>query len=126
MTEEKLLYMLIDLVPDIVISADQFSKFDFTTDRSIVEIKCRRTHYSTLLIEKNKYEALIKVAKERSKVPVYICSTPKGVWMFNLLDFEEPIWETKHLPKTTEFGGGMKQKQVGYLRVSEGKKIINL
>lgn len=62
-----------------------------------VELKCRRTHYSRLRIEKGKYDYLIL-----NKNSLYICSTPEGIFAFNI-DKINPVWEKTWNPKTTDF-----------------------
>tara|TARA_R110000823_G_scaffold50001_1_gene125757 strand:- start:1210 stop:1602 length:393 start_codon:yes stop_codon:yes gene_type:complete len=67
-----------------------------------IELKCRRKHYSTLILEKGKYDALIKESAKNSDIPIYINSTPEGVYLFNLNNIEVK-WYLKSLPATTEF-----------------------
>ncbi len=59
------------------------------------------------------------------RIPVYICSTPEGIWEFNLDTFSIK-WEDKdNLPKTTEFEDVEKVvKTVGFLPISKGKKLF--
>jgi hypothetical protein len=67
---------------------------------------------------------------ERSKtygtIPVYINSTPKGVWGFYLQQYEVE-WSRRDLPKQTDFSDRQTiSKEVGYLKVSEGVDLILL
>ena len=75
--------------------------YDIETQNRI-ELKCRRKHYSTLILEKSKYEALIKESAKNLDIPIYINSTPKGIYLFNLNKIDSK-WFTKSLPATTEF-----------------------
>jgi hypothetical protein len=75
--------------------------YDIETQNRI-ELKCRRKHYSTLILEKSKYDALIKESAKNLDIPVYINSTPEGIYFFNLNKIEVK-WYFKSLPATTEF-----------------------
>lgn len=105
---------------------DQFSNYDCISDDSTayIELKCRKTHYDYLMIERYKYDRLVEQAMEINYNPVYINSTPKGVWAFNL-NYVQPRWYMKdNLPKTTEFENNEKvTKEVGYLNVEGGVKL---
>ena len=92
------------LYPDLVKARNQMSRWDCYSPmfRHRIELKCRRTHYDTLLLEKKKYDAMIMEAIKNDDIPMYINSTPKGVYSFDLLEIE-PEWEIKHLSVTTEF-----------------------
>ena len=79
------------------------------------------THYDDLVIEKTKYDALIERAEIFSTRAVYINHTPEGLWSFRLLELPEPIWQSKHMPTTTEFSNkSFILKVVGFIPVSSG------
>jgi hypothetical protein len=89
-----------------------------------IELKCRHTHYNTLLIEEMKYRKLITQAAERDLIPFYINSTPEGVFSFDLMDVAEPEWLSHWMPATTEFARSNKvSKLVGYLPIEEAVKL---
>jgi hypothetical protein len=89
-----------------------------------IELKCRHTHYPTLLIEEMKYRKLITQAAERDLIPFYINSTPLGVFSFDLMDLAEPEWVSHWMPATTEFSRSNKvSKLVGYLPIEEGVQL---
>ena len=75
--------------------------YDIETQNRI-ELKCRRKHYDTLILEKGKYDALILESSKNLDIPIYINSTPEGVYLFNLNEIDIK-WFTKSLPATTEF-----------------------
>ena len=75
--------------------------YDIETQNRI-ELKCRRKHYSTLILEKSKYDAMILESNKNLDIPIYINSTPEGVYLFNLNEIDIK-WFTKSLPATTEF-----------------------
>ncbi len=89
-----------------------------------IELKCRNTHYPTLLIEEMKYRKLITQAAERDLIPYYINSTPQGVFSFDLMDVPEPEWLNHWMPATTEFSRSNKvSKLVGYLPIEEAVQL---
>lgn len=96
--------------------------YDIET-RNRIELKCRRKHYNTLLLEKAKYDALVKESNKHLDIPIYINSTPNGIYLFNLLDVELN-WFTKSLPATTEFQKRMWiKKEVTELDIKQAIKL---
>lgn len=89
-----------------------------------IELKCRRKHYDELVIEKSKYEALIKKAEENGDIPIYICSTPKGIWAFSLNSIQPPEWKSKSMPRQTDFSRReFIKKEVGFLHLCQGIEL---
>jgi hypothetical protein len=127
MIEEELFdYLKANLYPDLEKSPGIFDSFDCTSVLAAhyIELKCRTTHYETLLIEEIKYRKLITQSAERDMIPFYINSTPEGVFSFDLMDIPEPIWQVHYLPASTEFGSIAKvDKLVGYLDIEEAEKL---
>ena len=102
------------IIPDLQ-KTDQFNSIDaFSLNRKkVYELKCRRTDYVNLLIEKIKWDNF----QTKGKV-YYINSTPRGIYSFNISKIQEPIWLIKLMPKTTEFEDNEKVKKiVGYLNI---------
>lgn len=122
--ESDLFDLLKKLIPDLE-KTDQFNAVDaFSLNRKkFYEFKCRRTDYVDLLIEKIKFDSL----KTKGKV-YYINSTPRGIYSFNILKIQEPIWLVRLMPKTTDFEHNHKvDKVVGYLNIyRDGKEITDL
>ena len=121
---EKKLFNLLknNLVPDLE-QTDQFNPADATSNKLnlSIELKCRNKHYSYLVIERNKYNKLILNEKSR-----YICSTPLGIFSFNLKKIKEPVWFDQWLPDTYHFHTPeLTLKQVGYLDINQSKNITN-
>jgi hypothetical protein len=119
-------FLKADLYPDLVKSPGIYDAFDCISEQAghYIELKCRYTHYPTLLIEEMKYRKLITQAAERDLVPFYINSTPLGVFSFDLMDIPEPEWVSHWMPATTEFSRSNKvSKLVGYLPIEEGVKL---
>ena len=67
-----------------------------------IELKCRKKHYDALIIEKKKYDALMEKCNDNLDLPIYINSTPEGIYRFNLY-FVKPVWKKKQLRATTQF-----------------------
>ena len=126
MTEQELFNFVRELgYEDLVQAKDPYSTWDcYSLDSNIyVELKCRRTHYDKLLIEESKFDRLIKAAAEQNMVPVYICSTPNGVWAFNLAG-AQLAWVNEEMPATTDFTDTRtKIKSVSYLDINEGMQL---
>ena len=117
------------IIPDLLPSEVQMSRYDcYSLGHNVdIELKCRKKHYDDLLIEKKKYDALLERADKHGTNPVYINSTPVGVWAFRLLEIDEPVWEERGMPKTSEFRQRhFIQKVVGYYNISDGKDITEL
>ena len=109
----------------LVDTSDNFSKsdcYDIETKNKI-ELKCRATHYQELIIEKPKYEYLIKESKKFGDVPIYINSTPKGIFLFELEDLKLK-WFEKPLPKTTDFeNNNLTNKEVATININKSKQL---
>lgn len=109
----------------LVDTSKNFSKsdcYDIET-KNRIELKCRATHYEKLIIEKPKYEYLIKESKKYGDVPIYINSTPKGIYLFNLKDLKLE-WFKKPLPKTTEFkNNNYISKEIATININKSKQL---
>jgi hypothetical protein len=119
-------YLKQHLYPDLVKSPGIFDSFDCISQQAAhyIELKCRNTHYPTLLIEEIKYRKLITQSAERDLIPFYINSTPLGVYSFDLMDIPEPEWYKQTMPATSEFENQEKiTKSVGYLDIEEAIKL---
>ncbi len=96
--------------------------YDIETQQRI-ELKCRRKHYATLILEKSKYDALIKESEKNLDIPIYINSTPEGIYLFNLYNVEVK-WFIKSLPATTEFKKRIwVKKEITELEISKAIKL---
>lgn len=113
--------------PDLVHSPEEYDGFDCISEEEklFIELKCRRTHYPELLIEKMKYDFLLEESAKLGLSPWYVNSTPEGIWAFALLDLIIIEWNEKWLPSTTEFANkNNKMKMVGFIPVDKGFRII--
>ena len=110
-----------NLLPDLKRSDKQFSRFDCESKSAKlhIELKCRRTHYEDLLIEKKKFDAIVERADQIGFVPCYINSTPQGIYAFNLRTVQV-TWENHPMPATTDFGNAqLVEKAVGFLSIAQ-------
>ena len=110
-----------NFLPDLKKSDKQFSRFDCESSAAKlhIELKCRRTHYEDLLIEKKKFDAIVERADEIGFAPCYINSTPQGIYAFNLHQVQV-TWENHPMPATTDFGNAqLVEKAVGFLPIAQ-------
>jgi len=112
---------------DLVKSKNQMSRWDCYSPSKghRIELKCRKKHYDTLLLEKKKYDAMINEVSKHLDTPFYINSTPEGIYSFNLF-FIKKDWEVNYLnPATTQFANTNRiAKEVTYLKTTDGKKLL--
>lgn len=119
-------FLKLNLYPDLERAPGIYDAFDCTSEKAahFIELKCRKSHYSTLLIEQMKYRKLITQAYHREMLPFYINSTPAGIYSFDLTEIDEPEWFVHEMPQTTEFEYTDKVgKIVGYLDVEEAIRL---
>ena len=110
---------------DLLKSKNQMSRWDCYSPkfRHRIELKCRRKHYDTLLLEKKKYDALIFETGKHLDTPIYINSTPEGVYSFNLHEIN-PIWVDKKLRATTQFNNyEIITKEVAFLKLEDADHL---
>lgn len=116
-----------NVYPDLVKSRNQMSRWDCYSPSKghRIELKCRKKHYDTLLLEKKKFDAMLDECSKHFDVPTYINSTPNGVWKFNLI-FIRKTWEVNYKnPATTQFSNTNKvAKEVTYLNINEGIRLL--
>jgi len=123
--ESELFEKLKGYFPDLVTS-EQFDKWDcFTAEHNtIIELKCRHTHYDELLIERPKWDALADKRASEALGTLYVCSTPKGTWAWNLGAINAPEWHLKRLPRTTEhIARDWITKEIGYLHIKDATRV---
>jgi hypothetical protein len=117
-----------NFIEDLILTKEKHSFYDcyskkFNLD---IELKCRRTHYPDLIIEQKKYLALMSRSKTHDTIPLYINSTPKGIWAFYISDIDID-WKTKMLPKQTDFPNNILiDKTIGYLKLESGINLMDI
>lgn len=78
------------------------------------------------MIEKHKYDSVTAECAKHNDVPVYINSTPEGIYAFNMQD-HNGIWEIRSVPKTTQFASReFVSKEVGYFHIEEGYTLLKI
>jgi hypothetical protein len=78
------------------------------------------------VIEKYKYDALINRSDKQGTIPLYINSTPKGIYAFYLQSINIE-WEIKLMPKQTFFKDRDNVlKVVGFLNIETSVDLIDL
>jgi len=100
-------------------------RHDGITNDAYIEMKCRRTHYPTLLIEKKKWDYLAKIRARTGARTLYINSTPQGVYQFDLGAINEPEWQLKALPDKTDYANkGLVEKLCGFLDLRHSELLL--
>ena len=127
MNEQMLFQYLKDnYLPDLVLANNPMSRWDCYSIKYKVriELKCRRAHYDTLLLERKKHQAMLQAIEGSNYRALYINSTPKGIYSFDLSKIN-PNWITNRLnPATTDFINNHKVvKEVAYINIKDGKEI---
>lgn len=120
MTEVELYKFLQSKIPDLQMTKYKYSYFDCISHskKYLIELKCRKTHYDKLLIERSKYDKMIDTSNQMKYKPAYVNSTPQGIFWFWLR--AEPQWEKRQMPESTEFNrNDVIHKEVGYLHIKD-------
>ena len=133
MNEDKIIKALNGLEYNFEPMDDKFSRYDaFDKEHGIMlEIKCRKTHYSDTIIEKRKYDWNKEFAEKHNLQFWYAVSMPdinhgSVVYVFDPANMESDEegydfkWHTKKLPQNTEFQrSDWIDKEVGYLHIDD-------
>jgi hypothetical protein len=122
--EVELFEALKSIYPDLTpLSATD--RADGITSDSYIEMKCRRTHYPTLLIEKKKWDYLADIRARTGAKTLYINSTPNGIYQFDLGAISEPEWLLRRMADKTDFAGGVQvEKLVGFLDIQHSELLL--
>jgi|JYMV01.1.fsa_nt_gi hypothetical protein len=121
MRENKLLERVEEVFKWGITKTDSdFCRWDAENEDYIVELKCRRTHYNTQIIEYGKFDALVDEANKIGKEVMYIAATPEIILVFEITKLCAEgynfNWENKSLPSHTDFGkASWQMKKVGYI-----------
>ena len=100
--------------------------------RYIIEIKARKIHYDTLILEKGKFKYLKDILEKEKEEGLYknykilyLNFTPKSTYIFDLTEQDFQNWNKKWLPKTTASTSFNKYKDITYLNIEDDfcKKI---
>ena len=122
--EVELFEALKSIYPDLT-PLSETDRADGITNDAYIEMKCRRTHYPTLLIEKKKWDYLAEIRARTGARTLYINSTPKGIYQFDLGALDEPQWLLRTMADKTDFAGGKPiQKLVGFLELRHSELLL--
>jgi hypothetical protein len=124
MKEAELYKFLQSKIPDVQMMKYKYSYFDCISHskKYLIELKCRKTHYDKLLIERSKYDKMIETSNQLNYKPAYVNSTPNGIFWFWLS--AEPKWEKRQMPESTDFNrNDVIDKEVGYPHIKDSVVI---
>ena len=88
----------------------------------VIEMKFRKKYYDTKLIEKKKYDALMKL--DPDLVKIYFVSDPKGTYYYWLNGLDNLEMLNQKMPSTTFWRKHKIQKEI-YLLKEEWASIIH-
>jgi hypothetical protein len=111
--------------PDLVNAKSKMSRWDCYSPSTFhrIELKCRKTHYSQLLVERKKYDSMVLKCNYNLEIPIYINSTPEGIYRWNLYKVE-PQWFIKKIKATTEFkNNNLIDKEIAFLEVVDAEVL---
>jgi hypothetical protein len=109
--------------PDLVKAKNQMSKWDCYSPITFhrIELKCRKKHYTELMIERKKFDSMVLKCKDNFDIPFYINSTPEGIYRWNLYNVE-PVWFIRRIRATTEFSNSnLIDKEIALLEVKNAE-----
>ena len=87
----------------------------------VIEMKFRKTYYETKMLEKDKYDALMKL--DEDVVKIYFVNDPKGNFMYYLNTLELPKTQKKYCPDTTMWTKKRLLKDVYLLKENDAVRI---
>ena len=113
---------------DLKWSGEGFSRYDAVgkTPKGfdcVIEMKFRNKHYDTKMLEKDKYDSLMRLDKEIIKI--FYVFDPKGNFLYYLNTLKLPKPVKKYCPDTTMWTKKKLLKEV-YLLEENGAVVINL
>lgn len=126
-TEKQLFnFLKTNFISDLV-QTSSTARFDCYSNafKLNIELKCRKKHYNELMLEKKKYDSIMERSESLGMLPVYVNSTPLGVWAFYLLR-KEYDWSVRSLPTTTNWNSKKIDKEVTYLNISQGIDLLSI
>ena len=113
---------------DLEWSGEGFSRYDAKgkTPKGfdcVIEMKFRNKHYDTKMLEKDKYDALMRLDKDIIKI--FYVFDPKGNFLYYLNTLKLPKPVKKYCPDTTMWTKKKLLKEV-YLLEENGAVVINI
>lgn len=111
---------------DLRSSGGQYAFYDcYSLEfRFYAELKVRSAHYESLIIERGKYDRILKLANANRTDAFYICSTPLGVWQFDIGVMGLDWVDMPDLPVTSHFENNERvTKRVALLPLKAGRQL---
>ena len=100
----------------------QYNRYDAYNNKSIVEIKNRKTFYKNTMIEFDKYSYNLLYAKLINKNFIYAVRMQQYIYVFNITELVKHKYDfqfsMRKMPIATEFArDGIIKKVVGYIHI---------
>ena len=111
---------------DLRSSGGQYAFYDcYSLEfRFYAELKVRSAHYEKLIIERSKYDRIVKIANANRNDALYICATPEGVWQFDVALLSIDWVDMPGLPVTSHFDNQERvTKTVGLLPLNVATRL---
>ena len=100
---------------DDIEDSEEMSHYDMKTIRSIIEIKVRKSYYDKWMIEKYKYDKLMKLCGDKDCF--YVVAYNNKLYWYDLKDIDISELEkvVMNCPKTTDFDNNEIIKKTNYI-----------
>ena len=113
---------------DLEWSGEGFSRYDAKgkTPKGfdcVIEMKFRNKHYDTKMLEKDKYDSLMRL--DKGIIKIFYVFDPKGNFLYYLNTLKLPKPVKKYCPDTTMWTKKKLLKEV-YLLEENGAVVINI
>ena len=124
--ENQLFQLMKGYYPDLIDlnEKDKYSPVDWYSEeiQYYFECKCRSKDYPNIVIEKNKWDSMVK-----SGNCYYVCSFPRGIYMVDIANTKEPVWGENWMRRSTFFAGDERiSKTSGFIRFEDTIQIDHL
>ena len=129
MTEAEAIKQIQARFPNVKPSKYEYSRFDAYSHEAIFEVKIRRKHYATTLIEFDKLAYNLQYAIINKKSFFYVVFSAGGMYLFDVRELmrrgHDFKLHWKELPENTDFGSKKKRfKYVGYIDFKQAIRFI--
>ena len=118
-----------NIVPDMHVFEDRFHYIDgiwYKHDMAF-EFKCKRDFYQEVILEKHKYESMLKHKRKRYINLMTFESGREVVYSWNLNNYPNPQWVKINIPNASnEFYTRYELTECMLLHIIDAKNITNL
>jgi hypothetical protein len=129
MTSETILELIKQKqIPELYIYPNRFNEIDaiWHNKNLAIEVKCKNDFYIDVMIEKQKWQSLMKYSKARYINAMNLDGSWK-VFSFNIKKLPEPEWKVILNPNASnELYTGWEPTEMGYFNIRLGKNITDL